>query len=341
MYLDHNATSPMPEPVRTAVTDAMSTAWANPSSPHALGQAAAAQVQRCRNIIAERLGVRAKDVFFTSGATEANAWVLGRSDQPVVAASTEHPSVLEWSQETVPVSEFGLLELDVLEERLSTGSALVSVMAANNETGVRQPVEEIGRLCRQYGAAFHCDATQVFGRMNEVIKADFLTVSAHKFGGPRGVGALVTRTPPPGMLRGGQQERGHRAGTLNVPGIIGFAEALQCDRRWDSTERDKLEVFCIEQGARIVGSGTKRLPNTLSVLFGHPGDLLVAALDLHGVFASTGSACSSGSSQSSHVLDAMGLHGTPVRFSFGPESEAQPAIDALVKVLKQLEGACV
>lgn len=341
MYLDHNATSPMPERVRTAVTDAMANAWANPSSPHALGQAAAAQVQRCRNVIAERLEVRPKDVFFTSGATEANAWVLGGSDIPVVAASTEHPSVLEWSQETVPVSTTGLVDLDVLAKRLRTGRALVSVMAANNETGVRQPVDEIGQLCRQHGATFHCDATQVFGRMDDVFEADFVTVSAHKFGGPRGVGALVTRTPPPGLLRGGQQERGHRAGTLNVPGIIGFAEALQCERHWNATERDKLEVFCLEQGALVVGSGTERLPNTLSVLFKHPGDLLVAALDLQGVFASTGSACSSGSSQRSHVLDAMGLDGTPVRFSFGPESKAQPAIDALVKVLEQLEGACV
>ena len=166
-------------------------------------------------------------------------------------------------------------------------------------------------------------------------------MSAHKFGGPRGVGALITAEPPTGILRGGKQERGHRAGTLNVPGIVGFSAALDTGRTWGSEERDKLEIFCREQGGRIVGDGAARLSNTLSVLFNPPGDLVVAALDLRGVYASTGSACASGSSQSSHVLDEMGLSGTPVRFSFGPESKAQPAIDALRAVLAQLEDTCV
>ena len=255
MYLDHNATSPMPDSVRAAVSDAMASAWANPSSPHGLGQASAATVQRCRQNIAERLSRRPKNVFFTSGATEANAWVLSQSNAPVVTCATEHPSVLEWSDETIGVNEHGVIDLGSLEQRLKRGPALVSVMAANNETGVLQPVEHVLELCRRHGAPFHCDATQIFGRTGVKVEADFLTVSAHKFGGPRGVGALITAEPPTGILRGGKQERGHRAGTLNVPGIVGFSAALDTGRTWGSEERDKLEIFCREQGGRIVGDG--------------------------------------------------------------------------------------
>ena len=341
MYLDHNATSPMPDTVRDAVLDAMSHAWANPSSPHALGQETAARVQRCRQTIADALDVKPKTVFFTSGATEGNAWVLSQADAPVVTSATEHPSVLDWSNETIPVHASGVINLSALEERLKAGPALVSVMAANNETGVVQPIDEIYSLCQLHGARFHCDATQVFGRYRQTIRADLVTVSAHKFGGPRGVGALITAHPPAGILRGGKQERGHRAGTLNVPGIIGFAAALETERDWGNTERDQLEAFCASRGAAVNGKDADRLPNTLSVLFDHPGDLIVAALDLHGVYASTGSACSSGSSQRSHVMAEMGIQGTPVRFSFGPDAAAQPAIDALKTVLNQLEGTCV
>jgi len=341
MYLDHNATSPMPQAVQDAVFSAMSHAWANPGSPHALGQASAAQVQRSRQTIAEALGVPPKQVFFTSGATEGNAWVLSQKAMPVVASATEHPSVLDWSSEVIAVNESGLIDLQALEARLKSGPALVSVMAANNETGVMQPIEAVYDICQRHDAPFHCDATQVFGRIGTPVCADYITVSAHKFGGPRGVGALITSQPPSGILKGGKQERGHRAGTLNVPGIVGFAAALSAGQQWTSDERDKLEAFCKDAGGKIIGERADRLPNTLSVLFSHPGDLIIAALDLHGVYASTGSACSSGSSQTSHVLSEMGIDGTPVRFSFGPGSTAQPAIQALTTVLSQLEGACV
>ena len=341
MYLDHNATAPMPSPVQRAVSDAMSVAWANPSSPHRLGQAAAALVQRCRQVVAERAHVHAKAVFFTSGATEANAWVLSRSHLPVVTASTEHPSVLDWATETVSVDSDGIVDLAELDLTLRKRPALVSVMAANNETGVMQPLDEIRAICDRHSAKFHCDATQTFGRIECPIPADFITVSAHKFGGPRGIGALISPEPPEAILRGGKQERGQRAGTLNVPGIAGFAAALEHDAQWDTGERDTLEAFCESVGGRIVGRNAARLPNTTSVVFGQPGDLLVAALDLHGVYASTGSACSSGSSQRSHVLDAMGIEGTPVRFSLGPESVAQPAIDALSAILEHMDAPCV
>ena len=341
MYLDHNATSPMPKAVREAVFAAMERHWANPDSPHRLGQDAAMAVQRARTIVAERVGARPKDVTFTSGATEANAWVLGRSSVPVVAAATEHPSVLAWADDVVPVDADGVVNLSALEARLQAGPALVSVMAANNETGVIQPIDEVRKLVHRYGARLHCDATQWVGRMERTPAADWLTVSAHKLGGPRGVGALIgAETPPESLLRGGAQERGRRGGTVNAPGIIGFGVAVEHAKPAEAMERDRLEAFCRSRGAAIIGEDADRLPNTLCALFSHPGDLIVAGLDLEGVFASTGSACSSGSAQASHVLEAMGVSGVPVRFSLGHDSAAQPAIEALSTVLGRLEDAC-
>jgi cysteine desulfurase len=340
MYYDHNATSPMPPSVQRAVSDAMADCWANPSSPHRMGQSAAMAVQRSRTAIAARLGVLPKHVFFTSGATEANAWLLSNATAPVLASSTEHPSVLAWATEQIPVDRRGLVDLDWLSGRLADGPALVSVMAANNETGVIQPISDIHTICQRFDAPLHCDATQWLGRMNEPVSADWITISAHKFGGPRGVGALVGRAPDSSLLRGGSQERGHRAGTLNVPGIVGFGAAVATAGSTSSLERDRLEAFCIARGGTVVGSGVPRLSNTLCVLFDYLGDTLVAALDLEGVFASTGSACSSGSAQESHVLRAMGIAGVPVRFSFGPDTSATPAMEALDRVLTRMGESC-
>jgi cysteine desulfurase len=341
MYLDHNATSPMGADVQRAVSTAMTTAWANPSSPHRQGQMASVMVEKSRRIIAERMNVHPKTVFFTSGATEGNAWVLSGSPSPVVSSAVEHPSVLAWADETIPVDANGVIDLDCLDARLSQGEALVSVMAANNETGVLQPIAAIAAVCRKHGARFHCDATQCFGRVNGPVDADFVTVSAHKLGGPRGVGAMIGTAPPKPLLLGGKQERGQRAGTLNVPGIVGFGVAVETEADWSGDEREKLEAFCVSRGGRVVGGGADRLPNTLSVLFGIPGDVLVPILDLAGVSASTGSACASGASQGSHVLAAMGIEGIPIRFSFGPGARARPAIDALGRALDQVDGACV
>ena len=341
MYLDHNATSPMGPDVQRAVCAAMNNAWANPSSPHRQGQAASVMVEKSRRIIAERMGVPPKAVFFTSGATEGNAWVLSGRRCPVVASAIEHPSVLAWADETIPVDADGVIDLGQLDARLSRGEALVSVMAANNETGVLQPIAAIEALCTKHGARFHCDATQCFGRLNRPVAADFVTVSAHKLGGPRGVGALIGAAPSKPLLLGGKQERGQRAGTLNVPGIVGFGAAVEANADWSGVEREKLEAFCVSRGGRVIGVGTDRLPNTLSVVFDTPGDVLVPILDLAGISASTGSACASGASQGSHVLAAMGIEGTPVRFSFGPGAKARPAIDALGRALDQADVACV
>ncbi len=341
MYYDHNATSPIPPNVRAAVEHAMAATWANPSSPHRPGQTAASAVQQARATIARCMGTEPGSVTFTSGATEANAWVLAGSTLPVIASATEHPSVLAWAEELIPVHPNGTIDLEWLEKRLRDQPALVSVMAANNETGVIQPTDTVYNMVKESGGRFHCDATQWVGRMESKLSADYITLSAHKFGGPRGIGALISADPPDPYLRGGAQERGRRGGTLNGPGIIGFAAAIEGLQTILPTERDRLAAFCRTRGAIEIGAEAPRLPNTLCALFEHPGDLIVAGLDLEGVYASTGSACSSGSAQESHVLTAMGLKGAPVRFSFGADTPAGPAIDALTLVLARLEDACV
>ena len=340
MYVDHNATSPPSEAVRNAVADAMVNCWANANSPHRLGQGAAVQVEFARRQVATMMNCIPKNVFFTSGATEANAWVLQPTDLPVIASAVEHPSVLAWADEEIPVHESGEVKLDWLEDRLRAGPALVSVMAANNESGVLQPIGEVAALCRRYEAKFHCDATQVPGRIPVDIDADWITISAHKYGGPRGVGALIGPKPSSPLLRGGEQERGQRAGTSNVPGIIGMGVASADRTQVSPIERDKLEHHCLGRGALILGGSAPRLPNTTLALFDHPGDLIVAALDLRGIQASTGSACSSGSAVESHVVRAMGHRGTPVRFSLGVESRADDVIRALDEVLMEMGGQC-
>ena len=340
MYVDYNATAPMPEAVQRATSEAMLKMWANPGSPHRLGQNAAVRVEYARRQVAGLVQCAPKEVFFTSGATEANAWVLHNTSTPVVTSAVEHPSVLAWADEVIGVGEDGVIDLELLENRLRSGPALVSVMAANNETGVLQPIRQVAALCAQYGAKFHCDATQIPGRVPFDIAADWVTISAHKMGGPRGVGALVARESPTPLLRGGHQERGHRAGTLNVPGIIGFGVAASLAGAVLPDERNDLERFCSEVGGVVMGGAAPRLPNTLSVLFSAPGDLIVTALDLRGIQASTGSACSSGATTNSHVLTAMGFKGTPVRFSFGGETSAKPVIAALREVLPEVGVKC-
>jgi cysteine desulfurase len=341
MYVDYNATSPISDGVRSAVSEAMERYWANPGSPHRRGQEAAARVEKARRQWSVLLSCAPRNIFFTSGATEANAWVLRDRDVPIVVSAVEHPSVLAWADEIIGVDKHGVIDLQALEERLIAGPAIVSVMAANNETGVLQPHAEVYALCQKYGAKFHCDATQIPGRVDFNVGADWVSLSAHKFGGPRGIGALITKDPPAGLLRGGGQERGHRAGTLNGPSIIGAGVAAAEATVILPGERNLLEDACRELGGFIIGGESPRLPNTLSVLFKVPGDMIVTALDLLGIQASTGSACSSGASQTSHVLTAMGIEGTPVRFSFGTNSQAAPVIEALHTVKDQMGDLCV
>jgi cysteine desulfurase len=340
-YLDHNATTPLLRGARDAIERASEEAWANPASAHAWGRHASAILEAARGDVAALVGRKPADVTFTSGATEANSWLLGSMKGRIVASAVEHPSVRDWATDLVRVDARGVLDLDAFAAALGDDVAIASVMAANNETGVIQPIVEVRALTQARGIPLHVDATQLPGKVPFDVEADFVTLTAHKFGGPKGVGVLVGERPPSPLLRGGSQERGRRAGTVNVPGIAGMGAAARVarERTIDPRERDRLETAVRALGGRVVGEGAPRLPNTSLVLFDVPGDLVVMALDLAGIGASTGSACSSGAHEPSFVLAAMGLEGVPVRFSLGWDSDVGAAIDALPRILEQLRAA--
>ena len=330
------------------MADARATAWANPFSPHGPGRAAADALDRARAQVAALLGRPAAAVSFTGGATEANSWTLSRAPTPerpeVLVSAVEHPSVRAWATGAIPVDARGVVQLDALDRLLRASAhrtAVVSVMLANNETGVVQPVAEVARVCAAHGVPFHCDASQAPGRIDvSGLPADWITLSAHKFGGPRGIGALVADQPPPALLRGGPQERGRRAGTPDVVAAVGMAAAAaELAELVDPGPRDALERACVRLGAEVLGAGAPRLPNTTAVLFDVPGEMVVIGLDLEGISVSTGSACSSGAAEPSHVLAAMGREGVPVRLSLGPDSDVDAAIAALERVLGRIRGA--
>jgi cysteine desulfurase len=348
-YLDHNATTP----VRPEVVDVMLAALSmpgNPSSVHGEGRAARAVMETAREQVASLCGARAADVVFTSGGTEAAATVLspglmecsGERDCVRVPGSlllygaTEHACVRDGHRfselaEAVPVDADGLADLAWLEARLERLSverpgarALVSLHLANNETGVIQPIAEAAATARRHGALLHCDAVQAAGKIAIDIKAlgaDVLTLSAHKIGGPKGVGAIVFRSGAYELadkpIRGGGQERGWRAGTENVPGIAGFGLAAEIAGKVLDAEmarltglRDALEagILALAPETTIFGGSAPRLPNTSA--FATPGikaETALIMLDLAGIALSSGSACSSGKVKRSHVLDAMGV----------------------------------
>ena len=339
-YLDHNATSPLIPAAREAMLTALDSA--NTASAHAAGQSASMLVDAARMKVARLLGRDPRQITFTSGATEANATILRGLQTPtrplVLTSAVEHPSVLGHATHTIPVDERGVIELDTLRQMIASLAdelAVISVMAANNETGVLQPVDAVAQLAQEAGVPLHCDATQLIGRLPVQLPDCWLTLSAHKFGGPMGVGALVGEGTLPPIFLGGPQERGRRAGTHNVPGIAGMGAAAEAAGVQTSDARDALADCCVALGGEILGASAPRLPNTVSVLFDVPGDLIVMALDLAGVYASNGSACSSGAASESHVVRAMGKSGIPVRFSLGPETDVEPVLKILEKVVQQ------
>lgn len=368
IYLDHNATTPLHEAVVESLISQLRDGFGNPSSVHAEGAAARSAVERARQRVASCLGVAPREVFFTSGATEANNTVLqalaqGGGGRHLVISQTEHPSVLEparWLEKRgcritrLPVDSEGRLDPADLEAALQDDTALVSLIWANNETGVIQPMEGIGSLLRARGVPLHVDATQAVGKLAIDVcaaGARYVSISAHKLGGPKGVGCLVSRSDERSLplLVGGAQERGGRGGTENVLGIVGFGVA--CERaQLELPER--MERFAslrdgLWQGiqakvpeVRRNGSAANVLPNTLNVEFrGTAGEVLAQALDLEGIAVSTGAACHAGAVSPSHVLIAMGR--TPeearasLRFSVGQGvDEAQ--VDRVVEVLESL-----
>ena len=335
IYADHNASAPLSARSR-AVMDRWLDLPGNAFSAHEVGRRAAVAVEQARAQVAGLVGARPAEVFFTSGATEANATVL-RHGRWLVSA-VEHPSVLAWGEATLPVDTRGRVDLDRLPD--PAGFDGVAVMLANNETGVVQPVDALAAWAHTHRLMLHVDASQGPGRIPvDGIVADTLVLSAHKIGGPQGVGALVTRRPIEPLLRGGPQERGRRAGTHAVAAIVGFGAAVG-GPLVDPRARDRLEAGLRAIGGRVAGGGVPRLPNTTCIGFeGVDANDLVILLDLAGICVSAGSACASGSPDPSHVLRAMGHPGSAVRFSFGhgtPDIDVDTIVTAVAAALGQL-----
>ena len=346
VYLDWNATALISPSVLNHYCSALSQLDSNPHSQHRRGREASVAVERTRELLADLVGVRPKQVRFTSGATESNSWLLSyfsSQEGNVLGSAIEHPAVGAWVDETIPVESSGVVNLQWLENRLNQGNvSMVTVMAANNETGVIQPVSDIHALCQRFNVPYHCDAAQVFNRIEWTGTADFITLSGHKMGTPIGVGALVLSQEIPPLLKGGAQERGARAGTVNAALIDTWGHVIQNLRPMTNVSQLALEsVLVAKTSAIIVGENAPRLPNTTLALFDVPGDMIVMALEMQGIAASTGSACSSASSKDSFVLEAMGLTGKPVRFSWGHETNVEEAIPVILETIQNLEQTCV
>ena len=374
LYFDWNATAPLRPEARSAFLAALGVTG-NPSSVHAEGRAARRLIEDAREHVASLVGAQPRNVVFTSGGTEANVLALTPPSDPAAATGAkllvsriEHTSVLAGGRfpasavEQLPVTISGELDLPVLARRLAQLATpfVVSVMLANNETGVVQPVACAAQSVHKAGGTLHVDAVQGPGRIScdiNEIGADFLTISAHKIGGPKGVGALIRRDAdvpfPAPLVRGGGQERRIRGGTENVPGIAGFGAAAVATARNFASEAPRLRALRerLETGLKtnsppglvVFGADATRLPNT--TLFAVPGmraETAVIAFDLEGVAVSSGAACSSGKVQPSHVLAAMGvpqgLARGAVRVSFGTNT-SEADIDCFVRAWIKVSGA--
>ncbi len=316
-YLDHNATSPLRPAVKAAMLRALDLGG-NASSVHSEGRAARKLLDDARETLGFALGCLPQMITFTGSGTEANNMALrGVQAERILVSAIEHPSVLAAARasgkavELIPVNGLGVIDLAALDKMLGGPNVLVSVMLANNETGVIQPVADVVALARKHGALVHVDAVQGFGKMPVnfgLLGCDLMTVAAHKVGGPVGVGALVIRdglvVEP--LIVGGGQELRRRAGTENLAAIVGFAAIAQEKHIDTKTLRDKLESSL--EGTIVFGTGAERLPNT--TCFATPGltaETLLMNFDLAGLAVSSGSACSSGKVGRSHVLDAMAI----------------------------------
>jgi cysteine desulfurase len=371
VYLDWNATTPL----RPEAKAAMAGAWelaGNPSSIHAEGRQARRMVEDARAAVAAAVGAAPRNVTFTSGGTETNALALvagvrragGSPAQRLLVSAIEHASVLSGGRfsadaiSRIGVTPDGLIDLEQLRRALAGGPpALVSIMAANNETGAIQPIAEAAEIVHSAGSVLHVDAIQEFGKISFDVNgmgADLVSLSAHKVGGPKGVGALVAAEGVEGvepLLRGGGQERGHRAGTENAAGIAGFGAAvvaalaaLKADAPRQEALRNRLEQGLKQTpGMIIFAEKTPRLPNT--TLFTVPGlraETAVIGFDLAGIAVSSGSACSSGKVQPSHVLEAMGfgpkIAQGAVRLSLG-WSTSEADIDLALEAWRKLSDA--
>ena len=351
IYLDHNATTRLWPEVRAQMA-AADEAFGNPSSLHAAGRAARDLVERARREVAQLVGALAEEVVFTSGGTESDQMAIPRSGHVVVSA-VEHPAVMSARPDAtvVPVTPEGFVDPEAFAKALREDTVLASVQLANHEIGTLQPVAQLARLARERGIPFHTDAVQAAGKIPIDVRAlgvDYLSLSAHKIGGPKGVGALVVRRGAElEPLVAGHQERERRGGTENVAGIVGFGAAAALARAnlaaWSAHSaalRDRFEQGALALSARRHGAMAPRVPNTSNVAWeGISGELLTINLDLEGVCVSTGAACTSGSLKPSPVLLALGQPRAraleAVRISVGPENTAEE-IDRVLGLLPDL-----
>ncbi len=373
IYLDNNATTKVDPEVVEAMLPYLREYYGNPSSMHTFGGQVGKAVKQARENVASLLGAEPSEIVFNSGGTEGDNAAIRAALQAqpnkrhIITTQVEHPAVLNVCKQLqkqgyrvtyISVNGQGELNLSELEASLTEETALVSVMYANNETGVIFPVEEIGRRAKEYGALFHVDGVQAVGKipvnMNNS-SIDMLTLSGHKFHAPKGIGALYVRRGvrfrP--LVIGGGQERGRRAGTENVPGIVALGKAcelelLHLDAAVEKQKRlrDRLEKFIVENvgECEVNGGATHRLPNTTNIGFKYiEGEAILLLLNQHGICASSGSACSSGSLEPSHILRAMGipyttLHGS-IRFSlsrYTTDAEIDAVLDVLPSIVSRL-----
>ncbi len=379
VYFDHNATTPLHPEVKKEMAEAMEM-FGNPSSMHAWGREARANVEDARKRVAGFIGACEDEIVFVGSGSEANNTVLSlficatnqcipgtKMRSTIITTKIEHPCVLETSEclahrgarvRYLDVDRYGKIDLDQLEGMLGDDVGLVSVMMANNEIGTFQDIETISKMARSCGALMHTDAVQAVGKVPVDVNAlglDFLTISAHKIYGPKGVGALYVRkgTPYCPFIRGGHQERGRRAGTENTLGILGLGKAVEMRQLEMADEKERLGALkaALRQGIEeriddiyFNGHPTDSLSGTLNVSFpGAEGEAILLYLDLEGIAVSTGSACASGSLDPSHVLLATGVdaeraHGS-IRISLGREStmqEVEYVLDVLPRTIKRI-----
>lgn len=377
IYFDYNATTPLTPAVADAMTAATRDLFGNASSVHYFGQQAKAAIDTARSSLAALINADPSEVVFTGGGTESDNFAIRGAAEALepmkrrhlIASAIEHEAVLNtfkalarrgWKTTLLPVGQSGILSPEHLKNAITDDTALVSVMHANNEIGTIQPVAELAAIAHEHGALMHTDAVQSVGKLRVDTRAlgiDLLSLSAHKFNGPKGVGALWVKrgTRLQTMQTGGKHERGRRAGTENVPAIVGMgvaaaqaAEKLSSEATRVGALRDRLEdgIVSSVSGTAINGLRTSRVPNTTNISFDRvEAESLLIALDLEGVAVSTGSACSSGTLEPSHVLRAMGFppHRTQnsLRFSLGTfstDAEVERVIDILPRLVEKLRG---
>lgn len=369
-YFDHAATTPVDPRVLQKMLPYFTENFGNPNSQHACGRRAAAAVDEARDTVASLIGAKPNEIYFTSGGTESDNWALrgaahanAERGKHLIVSAVEHPAMISTAKELqkegfevtfAAVDEFGKVDLQKLKDSIRPDTTFIGVMTANNEIGTLQPVAEISALARERGITFFTDAVQAAGALKLNVKeptVDMLSFSGHKFYGPKGVGVLYVRSGVRvgKIITGGHQERSMRGGTTNVPGIVGLAEAFRLaneemaqNNAHVSAIRDRFIARVLREipYVKLNGHPKDRLPNNANFSFRYiEGESLLFSLDLAGIAVSSGSACSSGSLEPSHVLLATGLpeglaHGS-IRFSFGKENTAEQ-IDIAVEQLKEI-----